>query len=185
MKLKPYKTVLQCVLLVIMSLMFAGVLSAAPETPVQKSVLDEFFPDGLIDAEQQYYDNARLEGKLFALYFSASWCRGCAAFSRILVPFRNRHQETFEVVLVGFDHSALEMQSYMQTYEMLWPAIAWDNPARLAIKERFNISEIPTLLVIAPDGRIITTDGYKQIDLMGDAALDSWLKIAQNSSSGD
>ncbi len=182
MKLKSFKTALQCVLLVAMLFIVAGDLFAAAAAPVQKSVLNEYFPDGLIDAEQQYYDNARLEGKVFALYFSASWCRGCAAFSRILVPFRNRHQENFEVVLVGFDYSAIEMQSYMQTYEMLWPAIAWDNPARLAAKERFKVSEIPALIVIAPDGRVITTDGYKQIDLMGDAALENWLKIANNPS---
>ncbi|MDD3146941.1 MAG: thioredoxin-like domain-containing protein [Candidatus Riflebacteria bacterium] len=184
MNAKNLKIALQRTLVILLFLVAAGNVFATGNS-VAQPVLDEFFPDGLIDADQQYYDNDRLEGKVFALYFSASWCRGCAAFSRILVPFRNRHQENFEVVLVGFDHSAIEMQSYMKTYEMLWPAIAWDNPARLAVKERFQVSEIPALIVIAPDGRVITTEGYKQIDHMGDAALENWLKIAQSGSDGD
>lgn len=153
--------------------------SAIESTPDKASVFEEFFPDGLIDAEQNSVDTANLEGKLFALYFSASWCRGCVAFSRILVPFRNRHQEKFEVVLIGFDHNSPDMHAYMKNYEMLWPAVQWDSPSRIALKERFKVTDIPTLIVLAPDGRVITTDGYKQIDLMGDEALENWLKLAK------
>ncbi len=174
--MKKLKTVLK---LVLAALFCAAAMAGAADNSGAASVLDEYFPDGLVDVEQKYVDAAGLDGKIFALYFSASWCRGCAAFSRILVPFRNRHQEKFEVVLIGFDYSTVEMHSYMKNYLMLWPAVAWDSPVRLALKERFKVSEIPTLIVIAPDGRIITTDGYKQIESLGDAALENWLKIAQ------
>ncbi len=141
-------------------------------------VVDEFFPEGLVDAEQRYVDTANLHGKIFALYFSASWCRGCAAFSRILVPFRDRHHENFEVVMLGFDNSAEDMFAYMKNYSMLWPAVAWESPIRTALKEKFAVSEIPKLIVVAPNGQVITTDGYKQIEHMGDAALDNWLKVS-------
>ena len=161
-----------------------GMAMAAVDTRAAGTVLDEYFPEGLIDAEQKYVDPAGLEGKIFALYFSASWCRGCVAFSRVLVPFRNQHQDKFEVVLVGFDHSSADMHAYMTGYQMLWPAIAWDSPVRLALKERFKVSDIPTLIVIAPDGRLITTDGYKQIDNLGEAAMENWLKAAHAGTSG-
>ena len=140
--------------------------------------VDEFFPEGLIDADQHYVDSAGLHGKVFALYFSASWCRGCAAFSRILVPFRDRHHENFEVVMLGFDNSAEDMFAYMKNYSMLWPAVAWESPIRTALKEKFAVSEIPKLIVLSPEGQVITTDGYKQIEHMGDAALENWLKMS-------
>lgn len=169
-----------CMLTMMAALIVGGSPVCAAEPAAMKStVLDEYFPDGLVDGDQNYVDPAGLEGKLFALYFSASWCRGCAAFSRILVPFRNRHQDKFEVVLLGFDHSTIEMHSYMKTYLMQWPAVAWESPTRIALKERYKISDIPTLIVIAPDGRVITTEGTKQIELMGDEALENWLKIAR------
>ncbi len=180
--MKKLNTVL---MLVLVAIFFSAAMAGAADNTGTASVLDEYFPDGLVDVEQKYVDAAGLDGKIFALYFSASWCRGCVAFSRILVPFRDRHQEKFEVVLVGFDHNSVDMHSYMKNYLMLWPAIAWDSPSRLALKERFKVSEIPTLIVIAPNGKIITTDGYKQIESLGDAALENWLKVAQETSTAD
>ncbi len=152
--------------------------SATPATPV-KPVLEDFFPEGLLDADKQYVDPAVLENKVFALYFSASWCRGCAAFSPTLVKMRNANSDRFEVVLVGFDNSADDMYNYMKRYAMLWPAVDWESPVRLALKERFDVSLIPALIVVAPDGRIITTDGYKQIQNVGEEVLQTWLQSVQ------
>ncbi len=152
-----------------------------PETPAPsvKPVLEDFFPEGLLDADKQYVDPAALENKVFALYFSASWCRGCAAFSPTLVKMRNANSDRFEVVLVGFDNSADDMHDYMKRYAMLWPAVDWDSPVRLALKERFSVSLIPALIVVAPDGRIITTDGYQQIQNLGEEVLQTWLQSVQ------
>jgi len=152
--------------------------SETPATPAQP-VLEDFFPEGLLDADKQYVDPVVLENKVFALYFSASWCRGCAAFSPTLVKMRNANSDRFEVVLVGFDNSADDMYNYMKRYAMLWPAVDWESPVRLALKERFSVSEIPALIVVAPDGRIITTDGYKQILNVGEEVLQTWLQSVQ------
>lgn len=152
--------------------------SEAPAMPA-KPVLEDFFPEGLLDADKQYVDPVVLENKVFALYFSASWCRGCAAFSPTLVKMRNANSDRFEVVLVGFDNSADDMYNYMKRYAMLWPAVDWESPVRLALKERFSVSEIPALIVVAPDGRIITTDGYKQILNVGEEVLQTWLQSVQ------
>ena len=137
------------------------------------------FPDGLVDADQNPLSVDVLENKIVGLYFSASWCRGCAAFSRIFVPFRNKHQEKFEVVMVGFDYSTPEMHSYMQNYEMDWTAIPYESPARLAIKERFGVSEIPHLIIMTPQGKVITEDGHQQVEVMGDEAIAHWLEMAE------
>jgi nucleoredoxin len=140
---------------------------------------EQNFPDGLLNSVQEEVSIESLDGKIVGIYFSASWCRGCVAFSRILVPFRNRHIENFEVVLAGFDHSTVEMHDYMQKSKMLWPAIPYESPARIAIKERFGVSDIPALIIMAPDGSVITEDGYQQVDLMGDEALQHWLEMAE------
>ncbi|GAB4283705.1 MAG: hypothetical protein Kow0029_30000 [Candidatus Rifleibacteriota bacterium] len=139
---------------------------------------EEFFPDGLIDADNNVIPIEHLEGKIVGLYFSASWCRGCCSFSREFVPFRNKHSDKFEVVLVGFDYSAAEMASYMKNYKMKWTAIPWDSPSRLAMKEKYQISEIPTLIIFSPNGKIITMDGHQEVMTMGDEAITHWEKMA-------
>lgn len=154
-------------------------LSAAEkESPV--NIIEQLFPDELIDASENKHDTAAaLDGKLVGVYFSASTCRGCLAFSRILVPFRDRYADQFEVVLLGFDKSHAEMLAYMKDYEMKWLAIPWDHPARLAVKEHFAVSIIPTMIVLDSRGRVLTTDGHKQLDLMGEEeALKHWQKLA-------
>lgn len=173
------RTGLGAFFLILVMLLGALSLSSANETGNAENPMEKLFPDGLVDESQAVHDvAASLDGKLVGLYFSASWCRGCVTFSKILVPFRNRHAGQFEVILLGFDKSSSEMHEYMKNYEMTWLAVPWESPSRLAIKEYFKISDIPTLIVLAPDGRVITTDGYKQVDLMGDEALQHWLKIA-------
>ena len=142
------------------------------------NIWEENFPDGLVDALQNPLSVDNLDGKIVGLYFSASWCRGCAAFSRIFVPFRNKHQEKFEVVMVGFDYSLPEMHDYMTKYNMEWTAIPYESPARIAMKERFKVSEIPTLIIFAPNGKVITQDGKEQVELMEDEAIAHWEKMA-------
>lgn len=162
-------------LLALFILSFSPVFSADENSA---GYLEKAFPDGLIDAGQQEYAFENLEGKIFGLYFSASWCRGCVAFSRILVPFRDKHSEVFEVVMVGFDKTSADMHAYMNEYAMGWAAIPYDSSARLAMKELFAVSEIPQLIIMTSSGRVLTKDGYQQVQLMGDEALVHWQKLA-------
>jgi len=176
MKISRIKLLLAVMLVAIIN----GVVLFAAEAEVKTNVIEQLFPDELIDASENKHDTAAaLDGKLVGVYFSASTCRGCLAFSRILVPFRDRHSDQFEVVLLGFDKSHAEMLDYMKNYEMKWLAIPWDHPARLAVKEHFAVSIIPTMIVLDSRGRVLTTDGHKQLDLMGEEeALKHWLKLA-------
>lgn len=161
-------------LLALFILAFSPVFSAGESSA---GYLEQTFPDGLIDADQQEYALDNLEGKIIGLYFSASWCRGCAAFSRILVPFRDKHSEVFEVVLVGFDNNSNDMHAYMKDYGMAWAAIPYESSARLAMKEHFAVSEIPQMIIMTSEGRVLTKDGYQQVQLMGDEALAHWQKL--------
>ncbi|MFZ5952239.1 MAG: thioredoxin-like domain-containing protein [Candidatus Rifleibacteriota bacterium] len=165
------------IVMLVLMIVLAGCCAYAQESS-NNNVWEENFPDGLVDAAQNPVGVDALEGKIVGLYFSASWCRGCAAFSRNFVPFRNKHQEKFEVVMVGFDYSTVEMHDYMTKYQMEWTAIPYESPARLAMKERFKVSEIPTLIIMAPNGKVITQDGFQQVDLMGDEAIPHWEKMA-------
>lgn len=171
--------------LMIFVLLLSPSLSAADVLSATDSYLDTTFPDGLLDADQQPFALENLEGKIFGLYFSASWCRGCVAFSRILVPFRDQHSDVFEVVLVGFDNSSDDMHAYMKEYGMAWAAIPYESSARLALKEYFAVSEIPQMIIMTNAGKVLTRDGYQQVQLMGDEALKHWQKLAGGSEESD
>jgi len=73
------------------------------------------------------FDSSSLAAKKFlAVYYSASWCGPCRAFTPDLVKWykRNRSKsELFELVFVSADRSADQMAEYMTDDKMPWPAL--------------------------------------------------------------
>lgn len=100
-----------------------------------------------------------LNGKLVFLYFSASWCPPCRAFTPQLTDFYHKYKETkkFEVVLVSWDE---KKEDFTQYYEkMPWLALPFeDREGADFLAKGFSVESIPTLIgVDADSGKIITT----------------------------
>ncbi|GMV83063.1 MAG: hypothetical protein AMXMBFR7_42470 [Planctomycetota bacterium] len=133
---------------------------------------------GLIDAQGQSVSADAYQGKLIGLYFSAHWCPPCKVFTPKLVALRDAHADRFEVLFVSADNSAEEMAGYMQEAQMKWPAVKFDAPARMKIAADLGIESIPTLIVLKPDGQIITREGYNEVDRQGAGALTAWQSAA-------
>ena len=77
------------------------------------------------------FDAAGLKDvKYFAIYYSASWCPPCRAFTPKLVEFYNSFKAqhpNFQLIFVNHDNSADDMLNYMKTDSMPWPAVRFDD----------------------------------------------------------
>ena len=120
------------------------------------------------------------EGKLIGLYFSASWCSSCRRFNPTLVTFRNQNLERFEVVLISGDGSETAQQNYMKKFKMPWPALGnrSEDAKNLedSVKKILDIEfiSLPSLIILDPAGKVISTNGKDEILTLGDNALSSW-----------
>ncbi len=120
------------------------------------------------------------KGKIIGLYFSASWCSSCRRFNPSLVTFRNQNLEEFEVVLISGDASDIAQENYMKKFKMPWPALG--NRSKEAknleesVKKIIDIEYIslPTLIILDPTGKVVSTNGKDEILTLGDNALRSW-----------
>ena len=120
------------------------------------------------------------EGKIIGLYFSASWCSSCRRFNPSLVRFRNQNLEEFEVVLISGDGSDIAQQNYMRKSKMPWPALG--NRSKEAknleesVKKIIDIEfiSLPTLIILDPSGKVVSTNGKDEILTLGDNALSAW-----------
>ncbi len=109
---------------------------------------------------------ADLDGKYVGLYFSASWCGPCKKFTPELIKsyckMKMADGRPLEVVFVSSDRSAEDFERYADT--MPWPAVPFaDEESRVQLAQQLGVSSIPMLVLVAPDGSIVTTEGHRHI----------------------
>ena len=168
-------------LLTIRTFCVAALLAFGVSANAEESKIFEILPAKLENAKGKKVESRELEGKYVGLYFSAGWCPPCRTFTPHLVNFRNENAESFEVVFVSFDKSNMEKQKYVRKAEMPWLSIpgAGRRDAN-QLSKMFQVEGLPTLIVISPDGTVVSTTGRE--DVMSDPAeaLTSWKKASQS-----
>jgi thiol-disulfide isomerase/thioredoxin len=126
--------------------------------------MKNLFPDLLVTRDGSKRDTAAsLAGKMVAVYFSAHWCGPCRQFTPLLGQVYQAMKaagkaEKFEVVFCSADHSEPEFKSYFQSMAP-WLAIDYEDDERESFMGTFKVQGIPKLVILAPDGRMITDNG--------------------------
>ena len=165
------------------------VLSAAvpllpSSLPADEASVTNLLPAFLHDATGKEIDAASLKGKHIGLYFSAHWCPPCRAFTPSLVKFRDANTEKdFEIVFVSLDKSQGDKNKYIKQMDMKWPSIPGaSSKAADSLAQQFEISSIPALIILAPDGSVITPNGREDVMMSSETALSKWKVKAKDPS---
>ncbi|XP_046282973.1 nucleoredoxin-like protein 2 [Marmota monax] len=133
----------------------------------------------LVEAE------AALQNKVVALYFAAGRCAPSRDFTPLLCDFYTalvgaaRQPAPFEIVFVSADGSAQEMLDFMRQQHGAWLALPFHDPYRHELKRRYDITAIPRLVILRPNGEVITSKGRKQIRERGLACFQNWVEAAE------
>ena len=152
----------------------ATALYAEPAIPAE---LEALFGKKLVDAKGHRVSTAGLAGKKIGVYFSASWCPPCRAFTPLLVAAYNQLKtegKPFEVVLVTSDKSEADMRAYMKGHEMPWLAVPFGDKPIDALKKKFGVSGIPKLVVIDSSGKTLSENARGEVSQNGAKAFDAW-----------
>ena len=111
-----------------------------------------------VDGEK--IDLAKMRGKVVLLDFWATWCPPCRAeVPDVVATYKKFHDQGFEVIGISLDHDKDAMLGFTQEHGMVWPQYfdgqGWDN----AISSGFGIDEIPAMLLIGKDGKVVKPEG--------------------------
>lgn len=127
----------------------------------------------LVDAAGQPVDSADLEQtQVFALYFGASWCPPCRAFSPGFVQYIKSvaaANPRLSVVLLSNDKVDAQLFGYMRAENMPWPALPL---SRLMLSPRllaYSKGSIPQLVIVDRQGKILA-DSYRGNTYVGPQA---------------
>jgi thiol-disulfide isomerase/thioredoxin len=154
--------------------------SGEQEISLEDKVDDQvILPQNLLDQKGQKVSADVLEGKFIGLYFSASWCGPCRAFTPSLIKFRDAHKDTFEVILVGADGSPKAQANYMRKYKMPWLAMKNQSPEAIKISKSLGVPHIPYLVILDSDGKIVSKNGEKEVSRLGKNAFAPWKKLTK------
>jgi thiol-disulfide isomerase/thioredoxin len=143
--------------------------------------------------------------ELTALYFGASWCPSCLAFtnlldqsfsdesapgrSRILHPEDTAVKKDVAIVHVSSDATEEDMKNFLRHN---WMAVPFNHPDRSNLKRFFRVCaereqddlgvkrqyEIPSLIIIDSETKaLVTSNGVHDVQVHGAKAIDEWLKL--------
>ncbi|XP_057813851.2 probable nucleoredoxin 1 [Cryptomeria japonica] len=101
---------------------------------------------------------SELTGKTVGLYFSAHWCPPCRAFTPKLVQVYNKlkqNGEAFEIVFLSSDRDQEAFDEYYAS--MPWLALPFGDKVKKDLSRYFHIKSIPSLVIVGPDGKTVTT----------------------------
>merc|ERR1719217_1966246 len=98
--------------------------------------------------------------KALALYFSAHWCPPCRGFTPKFAEWykNDMSQKGLEVIFVSSDRDEASFKEYFA--EQPWLALDFeDRSTKEKLSAAFGVSGIPSVVILDPDLKTITSDG--------------------------
>ncbi|GMN41605.1 hypothetical protein TIFTF001_010834 [Ficus carica] len=111
---------------------------------------------------------SELEGKMIGLYFSVNAHDPCVEFTSTLVDVYNKLKEKgekFEVVLISLDREEEEFKKGFET--MPWLALPFKDKTCEKLVRYFELSTLPTLVIVGPDGKTLNPNVAELIEEHG------------------
>jgi nucleoredoxin len=117
-----------------------------------------------------------IDGKTIGIYFSAHWCPPCRGFTPELVKTYNKLKaegKDFEIIFASSDRDEEAFKEYFA--DMPWLALPFeDRDLKASLSKQFKVSGIPMLVLLNPDGTVITTEGRSEIGEDAEGANFPW-----------
>uniref|UniRef100_A0A2K5N651 Nucleoredoxin n=1 Tax=Cercocebus atys TaxID=9531 RepID=A0A2K5N651_CERAT len=143
----------------------SNIPSLSLEFPWGPKPFREVIAGPLLRNNGQSLESSSLEGSHVGVYFSAHWCPPCRSLTRVLVESYRKIKEagqSFEIIFVSADRSEESFKQYFS--EMPWLAVPYTDEARRSRLNRlYGIQGIPTLIVLDPQGEVITRQGRVEV----------------------
>nr|CAN77321.1 hypothetical protein VITISV_008818 [Vitis vinifera] len=133
-----------------------------------RSILVSQSRDYVISTDGKKVPVSELEGKFVGLFFSLSSYKACLEFTPTLVDVYEKLRakgESFEIVMISLDDEEESFKKYFGS--MPWLALPFRDKSCEKLARYFELSALPTLVVIGPDGKTLHSNVAEAIQEHG------------------
>ncbi|CCD62413.1 protein-disulfide reductase [Caenorhabditis elegans] len=118
-----------------------------------------------------------LKGKIIGLYFSASWCPPCRAFTPKLKEFFEEIKKThpeFEIIFVSRDRNSSDLVTYFKEHQGEWTYIPFGSDKIMSLMQKYEVKTIPAMRIVNDQGEVIVQDARTEIQNKGENVEGLW-----------
>ncbi|XP_026940436.1 nucleoredoxin-like protein 1 [Sagmatias obliquidens] len=129
----------------------------------------------------------RLENRLVLLFFGAGSCPKCQAFAPILRDFFVRLTDEFYVlraaqlalVYVSQDSTEEQQDLFLRDMPKKWLFLPFEDDLKRDLGRRFSVERLPAVVVLKPNGDVLTLDAADEIRRLGPACFANWQEASE------
>ncbi|XP_041640011.1 nucleoredoxin-like protein 1 [Cheilinus undulatus] len=128
-----------------------------------------------------------LENRILLLFFASADCEKCQDFLPVLNDFFKRlkdpayieYPKLLALIYISLDQSEEQQDRVLKELHKRILFVAFEDPYRQELQAMFKVTEVPTVIVLRPDGSILSPNAVQDICRYGSDCFKDWQESAE------
>ncbi|CAG5928908.1 unnamed protein product [Menidia menidia] len=128
-----------------------------------------------------------LENRILLLFFACAECEKCQKFVPVLNNFFKRlkdpiyieYPKLLALVYISLDQSEQQQEKFLRELHKKMLFVAFEDPYRKELQAMFRVKDTPTVVVLRPDGSVLSPNAVRDISRLGTHCFRDWQESAE------
>ncbi|TDH15983.1 hypothetical protein EPR50_G00014620 [Perca flavescens] len=128
-----------------------------------------------------------IENRILMLFFASAECVKCQDFLPVLNDFFKRlkdpayieYPKLLALIFISLDQSEAQQERVLKELHKKVLFLAFEDPYRTELQAKFKVKDVPTVVVIRPDGSILSPNAVQDICRFGCDCFRNWQESAE------
>ncbi|XP_069570660.1 nucleoredoxin-like protein 1 [Brachyistius frenatus] len=128
-----------------------------------------------------------LENRILMLFFASAECESCQEFVPVVNDFFRRlkdpayieYPKLLALIYISLDQSEKQQERVLKQMHKRILFLAFDDPYRKELQTMFKVKDVPTVVVLRPDGSVLSPNAVEDIGRFGPDCFLNWQESAE------